>query len=492
MPESTVSADKFSISVVICAHNEQDWISKTLASLLKQNRRADEIVVVNNASTDQTADAVNRFIADHPGHNIRIVDEPKKGLYLARDAGWRAASGDIIVTTDADITFPVDWLQIVERAFADPNVGAITGIVRYDDAHPIANWVTVLTDIFFQPQGIGKLLNPKGEIYLNGGNSAIRRKLLEAANGYLGKANHEFEDRYMSDQIRKVGGTIHFVGKLKVWHSFRRFKKDGWRGYFKYMFFYTAENVYADHLVEGDPVTVIVPAYNEEKLIRRCLESLIQQDARADEILVVDNVSTDRTVEIVKQVMAEHPEANIKLMHEAKKGCIPAREAGWRVASGKIIVHVDADETFPPGWMARVRATMIVNPQLAAVGGTVRFENAPPIILLIQFLYNRLYPRIVQWTKGFPYLCGGMTIVRREVLEKMNGYADIPNDQLEDYYLSAQAHKLGFKIRYIPAIYAIHSLRRYESGGLSGFLKWGVGGLDAAQYDAYDTTTKTV
>ena len=103
---------------------------------------------------------------------------------------------------------------------------------------------------------------------------------------------------------------------------------------------------------------------------------------------------------------------------------------------------------------------------------------------MIQVLYNQLYPRLIKWTKGFPYLTGGMTICKRSVLERMNGYADIPANQLEDYYLSEQAHKLGFKLRYIPSIYAYHSLRRYHEGGLSAFLKWGVAGLDAAQYDA--------
>jgi hypothetical protein len=75
-----------------------------------------------------------------------------------------------------------------------------------------------------------------------------------------------------------------------------------------------------------------------------------------------------------------------------------------------------------------------------------------------------------------------MTICRREILEKMNGYVNRPNNQLDDYYLSAEAHKLGYKLRYMPGIYAIHSLRRYETAGLAGFLQWGVAGLDSEQY----------
>jgi glycosyltransferase involved in cell wall biosynthesis len=223
---------------------------------------------------------------------------------------------------------------------------------------------------------------------------------------------------------------------------------------------------------------------NEESYIGRCLESLAVQTPPPEEIVVVDNGSTDQTIEAVKQFSADHPDLNIKLISEAKKGCDKARETGWRAASGDVIIHVDADETMPAMWLSKVRGILRDHPELGAFGGTVRFEKPPLSILLLQGLFNLLYPRMVQWTKGFPYLCGGMTICKREVLERMNGYADKPDDELEDYYLSKEAHKLGYKTRYFPSIYAYHSLRRYEQGGLSAFLKWGVAGLDANQYEA--------
>ena len=231
-------------------------------------------------------------------------------------------------------------------------------------------------------------------------------------------------------------------------------------------------------------ITTIIPALNEEKYIGLCLESLANQTPPPDEILVVDNGSTDHTVEVVEQFGIDHPEISVKLIHETRKGCDWAREAGWRAASGDIIIHVDADETVPLDWLGKVRAVLRDQPELGAFGGTYRFENPPLSVLILQGAYNLLYPRVVQWTKGFPYLCGGQTICKREVLERMNGYADKPSDQLEDYYLSEQAHKLGYKTHYFPSIFGFHSLRRYHEGGLSAFLKWGVAGLDANQYDA--------
>jgi glycosyltransferase involved in cell wall biosynthesis len=244
-----MSAKPLTMTVVICAHNEQDWIGRCLASLLEQRRLPDEIVVVDNASTDATADVIQAFIAAHPHSNIVKVDQPRKGLHHAREAGWRAAHGDIIVMTDADITFPADWLQIVETAFADWSVDAITGTVRYNDAHPLVNWVTWISDQLYQPERIGRWMTK--EYILSGGNSAYRRKVLETVGGYVDKPQEMLEDRYMSGRIQQLGFKVKFVRANKVWHTFRRYQKEGWRGYLRYMFFYDTDTIYSDHLSEA-------------------------------------------------------------------------------------------------------------------------------------------------------------------------------------------------------------------------------------------------
>lgn len=236
-----------SITVVICAYNEEEWIAATLDSLTQQRRFPDEIIVVNNASTDRTSAIIENFISAHPELNIKQVYEAKQGLHHAREAGWRATSGDIVAMTDADIRFPEDWLEIIEASFQnDPEVQAITGIVRYPEAPAFINWVTWICDQLYQPEGIGKFITQ--EYILNGGNSAYRRSALEAVNGYLDKPSDLLEDRYMSRQMHEANFKIKFVRNLKVWHSFRRFEKDGWRGYMNYIFFYDVETVYPDHI----------------------------------------------------------------------------------------------------------------------------------------------------------------------------------------------------------------------------------------------------
>jgi glycosyltransferase involved in cell wall biosynthesis len=110
-------------SVIVCAHNEAEYLAGCLHSLLAQSRPPDEILVVDNASTDGT-----RMLAEGvPG--VRVVVETRKGLTIARETARRHATGDLLVYVDADCRSPMEWLQRVERRFLrDPRLVAQSGL----------------------------------------------------------------------------------------------------------------------------------------------------------------------------------------------------------------------------------------------------------------------------------------------------------------------------------------------------------------------------
>ena len=84
------------ISVIVCAYDEAGFLPACLATLARQTRLPDEIVVVNNASTDGT-----RAIAGStPG--VRVIDEPRNGLVIARETGRRHARGELLAFLDAE------------------------------------------------------------------------------------------------------------------------------------------------------------------------------------------------------------------------------------------------------------------------------------------------------------------------------------------------------------------------------------------------------
>lgn len=116
---------------------------------------------------------------------------------------------------------------------------------------------------------------------------------------------------------------------------------------------------------------MVIPALNEEYYLGDCLTSLAKQDfAGCLEVIVVDNDSSDRTVEIARC-------AGATVVSEPVAGVCFARQAGTDVARGEIIVSADADCVYEPDWLSRIDRWFRDNPDGVAVGGPAYFFDGP-------------------------------------------------------------------------------------------------------------------
>lgn len=122
-----------SISVVIPVRNDAAMLTTALEALAGQNRAPDEIVVVDNGSSDASA-----MIAERAG--ARVIAEPQRGIPFASATGYDNARGDIIARIDADTIVPRGWLGQIERTFKnDPGIDLLTGTATFYGGSELAH-----------------------------------------------------------------------------------------------------------------------------------------------------------------------------------------------------------------------------------------------------------------------------------------------------------------------------------------------------------------
>ncbi|RMG40530.1 MAG: glycosyltransferase [Candidatus Dadabacteria bacterium] len=90
------------VSVVVPAFNKQDYILETLQSILAQDYKNIELIIVNDSSTDNTVEVVKSFSSNNPSCNIRVLDKPNGGTSDAKNFGIRHANSRVVLTVDAD------------------------------------------------------------------------------------------------------------------------------------------------------------------------------------------------------------------------------------------------------------------------------------------------------------------------------------------------------------------------------------------------------
>lgn len=158
-------------------------------------------------------------------------------------------------------------------------------------------------------------------------------------------------------------------------------------------------------------ISVVIPAYNEEKHIGSCLESLMNQTRIPDEIIVVDNNSTDRTAKIVKKYKS------VKYMIEKKQGIIPTRNTGFDAACGDIIARCDADTIIPRNFVEDLVKDFKKDPKIVGVSMPVTFYDMP-VVRRLRYLYYP-YMFIPKLIMGHYSLVGPGFAVRKSAWKKI-------------------------------------------------------------------------
>ncbi|MDR4509758.1 MAG: glycosyltransferase family 2 protein [Candidatus Brocadiaceae bacterium] len=188
-------------SILVPAYNEEHSISTCLNSLCNLTNDSKEIIVIDDASTDQTPQIVENF----SGKNVILIKREKNGgRAAALNSGLEQAKGDIIITTDADTIVPANWLQLFATHFQSQDVVAAGGAYQAQNkTNPLVHATSILDQIL---NGMfKKSLIPNK---LSGVNSAIRKKALLDIGGFNEDAWWS-EDSEAAWKLQRIGKIIY-------------------------------------------------------------------------------------------------------------------------------------------------------------------------------------------------------------------------------------------------------------------------------------------
>jgi glycosyltransferase involved in cell wall biosynthesis len=204
------------ISVVIGVYNGADKIGNCLESLLAQDypSTAYDIIVVENGSTDNTTEVVERY-----PHPVRLYQNPVRGLAPARNFGLLRSDADIIATTDADCIANPNWLSELVKPYADAEIGGVCGpILAYDggDRSIVEQFSDEYAPLVNFCSGDGEFLP-----HFCGANASYRRHLLNRIGGFNDKMLTG-EDIDVSWRLQlETGARLHYAEKAIIHHHHR-------------------------------------------------------------------------------------------------------------------------------------------------------------------------------------------------------------------------------------------------------------------------------
>lgn len=211
-------------------------------------------------------------------------------------------------------------------------------------------------------------------------------------------------------------------------------------------------------------VSVVIPVYNEESRIKNCLNSLMKQDDKPDEIIMVDNNSTDNTVSIAKKYK------DIKIINEKKQGITPARNKGFNTAKYEIIARCDADSVLPTNWVKQIRKVFSKNKNVVGFTNPIVFHDLPVIVK--SSLPSDIFYYLSKAIIGIPTLIGpSLGITKKAWLKVKKEVCSDDKKVHEDIDLAIHLKKYG-EIFFEPKVIVQISGRRIKYNPTSFFIEY--------------------
>jgi peptidoglycan-N-acetylglucosamine deacetylase len=192
-------------------------------------------------------------------------------------------------------------------------------------------------------------------------------------------------------------------------------------------------------------VSVIVPAFNEEKVIQACIHSILKSSYQNLEVIVTDDGSTDNTILKARQI----DDPRVTVIANGHIGKFNALNRAIREARGSIIITIDADTRIFPGAISKIMQQFSL-PNVGAVAGYVRVGNKVNALTQLQALEYTLNQgiekRVMDMGGAVLVVPGAFGAWRKSVIQKLGGFT--AHTLAEDFDLTLQIIKKGYTVRF--------------------------------------------
>ena len=233
-------------------------------------------------------------------------------------------------------------------------------------------------------------------------------------------------------------------------------------------------------------VSVVIPCYNYGEYLRACVESVLTQPGVDVDVTIVDDASTDDSVAVAEQMMAESDRVAL-IRHETNRGHIQTFNDALAAATADFVVKMDADDIVPEGALARAVALLVAQPQLAFVYGHPQtFVTDPPADLPTEVRDWSVWDG-EEWIgaildRAHNVIMQPEVVMRRTALEEVGGHRDeVPEaSDLNLWLRLASAGGVGRINGPVQGLYRVHakSMQRTVHAGFLSDLKGRVAAIE--------------
>jgi len=465
---SAKSEQDYLVSAIVSTYNSEKFLRGCLEDL-EQQTIADklEIIVINSRSQENEEAIVREYQQKH-NNIVYIETEQHEGIYTAWNRAIKVARGTFLTNANTDDRYREDTLEIMaETLLTSPDVALVYGDQICTDTPngTFANHHAI---------EMARRAEYSHERLLFGccvGSQPMWRKSLHAELGYFDDTltcagdwdfwlRISISSRYKFKHIPEFLGLYYYNENgiehgRKIHSLYERYivgKRYG-NPYISVIPLYTSK--------DNPLVSVIMPAYNAADYVAEAIESILIQNYRNFELIVIDDGSTDNT----KDIVINFKDDKIKYFYKNNGGPSGARNLAINKSKGQYIMPLDADDMMTPHFIAKHLAEFEKHPDVDLVycDDCLINEDSKPIRVIERPEYTDRKMLIRDLFRcGFPVV-PFRTCIKRSVFDKI-GFFDENLRMAEDYDMIRRFVKMGLKIQHLPgALY----LRRITPNSLS-------------------------